>query len=182
MRPNDHFLHCPRCGRKQAHAPPPHAFSCDACGFTLYFSASNSATVFVERHNHDVLLIRRAQEPARGRLAPPGGFIDIGETAESAARREVREEVGLEVVDLRFLCSHPNSYLFKDVTYPVLDFFFTARAIHAERAQALDDVDSVCWMRPEYVDPAELAFPSMRVALARLVEQRALSAGMRGQS
>jgi ADP-ribose pyrophosphatase YjhB (NUDIX family) len=159
----------------------PHVFTCDACGFTLFFSASSSATVFVERENHDVLLIKRAQEPARGRIAPPGGFIDIGETAESAARREVREEVGLELADLKFLCSHTNAYLFKEVTYPVLDLFFTAKAIHPERARALDGVDDVSWMRPEHIDPGQLAFPSMRVALGRLIERRALAAETKGQ-
>ncbi len=84
-----------------------------------------------------MLLIRRAKEPAKGKLAPPGGFIDVGETAEQGVRREVREEVGIELDHIHFLCSQPNQYFYKEVTYPVLDFFFTARALNADGAAAL---------------------------------------------
>jgi 8-oxo-dGTP diphosphatase len=47
-----------------------------------------------------VLLIRRMNEPFKGSYALPGGFVDIGETVEAACRREVQEEVGIEVGDL----------------------------------------------------------------------------------
>jgi 8-oxo-dGTP diphosphatase len=50
-----------------------------------------------------VLLIRRGHDPFRGRHALPGGFIEVGETAEAACRREVWEETGIEVHDLRLV-------------------------------------------------------------------------------
>jgi ADP-ribose pyrophosphatase YjhB (NUDIX family) len=166
MKPSDYFHHCPRCGLKQPRVPDGNVFGCGGCHFTLHFSASNAAAVFVERDDRRVLFIRRAKDPGKGRLAPPGGFIDIGETAEIAVRREVREEVGLELDDVRFVCSQPNFYLFRDVTYPVLDLFFAARATDADRAQALEDVESLCWLEPERMDPEDLAFPSMKAAWA----------------
>jgi 8-oxo-dGTP diphosphatase len=47
-----------------------------------------------------VLLVRRKNEPFAGSFALPGGFVEIGETVETACRREVREEVGVEMGDL----------------------------------------------------------------------------------
>ena len=45
-----------------------------------------------------VLMIRRKFEPNKGRWSLPGGLLEVGEDPEEAAKREVREELGLEVV------------------------------------------------------------------------------------
>lgn len=44
-----------------------------------------------------VLLVRRAHQPSKGRWSVPGGMIELGETIHEAARRELREECGVEV-------------------------------------------------------------------------------------
>ena len=111
------------------------------------------------------MFIRRAKEPAQGKLAVPGGFVDIGETAEDALRREIKEEVNLEVESLEFLCSAPNEYHYEGVTYPVLDLVFVTRATSTDKTAALDGVESFCWLKPSEVDLNEIAFPSIRAAL-----------------
>jgi NAD+ diphosphatase len=167
MQPRDFFLHCPRCGCSQPPAPSRNPFHCDACGFHYFFNPTVAVAVFIRREDGRALFIRRARAPAQGRLAPPGGFIDIGETAEDAAAREIREEVGLELLDLAFLCSQPNKYFYKEVEYPVLDLFFTARVADAtEGACAADEVASCEWLDPMRVPVSDMAFPSMQRALA----------------
>jgi ADP-ribose pyrophosphatase YjhB (NUDIX family) len=49
------------------------------------------------RRNGEVLLIKRATEPNKGRWTLPGGLVELGEEARAAIRREVLEEVGLTV-------------------------------------------------------------------------------------
>jgi len=99
----------------------------------------------------------------------PGGFIDAGEIAEDALRREIREEVGLSVERLDYFCSLPNSYHYRGVTYQVLDFFFlgrvTAKAVQTDPTE----VSEVCWIRREEIALEEIAFDSVREMLRRFL-------------
>jgi 8-oxo-dGTP diphosphatase len=54
-------------------------------------------------HGDAVVLIRRGYDPYRGSYALPGGAVEIGETVEDACRREMREEIGLDVRNLRLI-------------------------------------------------------------------------------
>jgi ADP-ribose pyrophosphatase YjhB (NUDIX family) len=56
-----------------------------------------SAAIF---RGQRVLIVRRAQPPARGLYTLPGGGVELGETLEQAVIREVREEIGLEIEPL----------------------------------------------------------------------------------
>lgn len=73
-----------------------------------------------------VLLVRRGKAPAKGRWSIPGGGQELGETAETAARRELLEETGLEVGALQ-LVAHVDS-ISRDADgrvqfhYTILDF------------------------------------------------------------
>ena len=117
-----------------------------------------------------MLFVRRAQEPGKGKLGLPGGFIDFDETAEAAVRREVREELGIEVGPLSYLCSFTNKYLYLEVTYQVLDFFFRAEINPAAEPAALDGVQSLEWLDPNLISNDEIAFVSVRAALQFYVQ------------
>jgi ADP-ribose pyrophosphatase YjhB (NUDIX family) len=166
MKPIEHFQFCPCCGEKRRAIPQDQTFRCGGCGFQYYFNPAIAAAAFVLDKDGLALFIRRAKNPAKGKLAIPGGFIDSGETAEGALRREIREEVNLEISSIEYLCSQPNLYPYKGVTYSVLDLFFVAKAEGMAGAAALDGVASYCWLHPAAVNPEELAFSSMQTALS----------------
>jgi ADP-ribose pyrophosphatase YjhB (NUDIX family) len=166
MRPAELFRFCPRCGAPRAadnHNLSP--FRCVGCSLAYYFNPTVAAAAVVYDAIGRALFIRRAKEPSLGKLAVPGGFIDFGESAEEGLRREVREEVGIEIDRLQFLVSFPNIYPYAGVTYPVVDLYFTAVAVNPEAARPLDAVLGIEWRYPHEVPEAEIAFDSLRVAL-----------------
>ena len=172
--PRDLFLHCPRCTTLAVQRDPvarPNPFVCASCNLTYFFNPTVSAAAFIRDHFDRVLFIRRAHDPARGKLAVPGGFIDIGESAEEGLCREVREEVGLEIKSIEYLGSRINDYPYKEVVYPVVDLIFTARALRPESAQALDAVAGIVWRDVREIDPEEFAFPSMRLGYDKLLSR-----------
>jgi ADP-ribose pyrophosphatase YjhB (NUDIX family) len=106
--------------------------------------------------------VRRAHEPRKGTLALPGGFIDAGESAEDALRREVREEVGIEIPAFEFVCSWPNRYEYGGIAYDVCDFIYAAYDVDAANARPLDGVAGIEWHHLADVDDDDIAFPSLR--------------------
>ena len=168
MHPNRLFQFCPRCGRSLP-SPGENPLSCPACGFSFFFNPTVAAAAYLYNPAGEYLFIRRAKDPAIGKLAIPGGFIDIGESAEEALARETLEEVGLEIDSIEFLGSTPNNYPYRDVTYPVVDLIFRARAVNPGMALPLDAVAGLEWRRLSEIDPDELAFPSLRMGLERLL-------------
>ncbi len=167
MTPPDLFRFCPRCGATATSGANP--FRCPACDLTYYFNPTVAAGAFVFNPAGEALFIRRAKEPAEGKFGIPGGFLDVGESAEVGLRREILEEVNLTVTAVRLLCSAPNTYEYKGVAYPVCDLIFTAVADTPADARALDEVAGFEWLLPTAVNPDDIAFPSMRTGLAMLV-------------
>lgn len=166
------FLHCPRCAAPRKGDGGDSRFLCAGCGFTYYFNVASAVAVFIEDAEGRCLFIRRARPPAEGKLALPGGFTDAHETGETACRREIIEELGIELGPLAWLGSWPNRYHAGGFVVPVLDLFFRASVIDAPLRPAEEEVSATLWLRPEEVDPADLAFPSMRHALAAYLKRQ----------
>jgi mutator protein MutT len=142
--------------------------SCAGCGLAFFLNPAVAVAAVIRDPGGRVLLIRRAKEPARDKLALPGGFVDRGETAEAALAREIREELGLEVIRSSFLVSHPNTYEYRGVVYPVLDFFFDAVVRSFDVVLDRHEVSGHELVPLDQIDVDGLAFESMRVAVRAL--------------
>lgn len=171
MHPIDLFRHCPACGASLP-SPGENPLSCPACGFAYFFNPTVAAAAFIFDPAGRALFIRREKEPEKGKLAVPGGFIDAGETAEEGLRREVREEVGMEIDRIRYLGSGVNHYPYRGVTYPVVDLIYTATTTTPDEAQPLDAVAGVEWKQLGDVAADELAFPSVIMGWEQLRNER----------
>jgi 8-oxo-dGTP pyrophosphatase MutT (NUDIX family) len=109
MHPLSKFRFCPVCGSHHFAANSDKSKKCADCGFEYFLNASAANVAFILNARRELLVVTRKKEPARGTLDLPGGFADIGETAEEGVMREVMEETGLEVTALRYLFSLPTA-------------------------------------------------------------------------
>jgi ADP-ribose pyrophosphatase YjhB (NUDIX family) len=119
----DQYAHCTFCG---ARFPPgrPWPRRCGACGVTSYLNPKPVA-VAVQPIGAGLLVVRRAIPPAEDSLALPGGYIDVGETWQAAAVRELAEETGLRAdpssVRLYDTLSAPDGTLLVFGLLPAID-------------------------------------------------------------
>lgn len=102
---DDTHRYCSRCGTPTQHHGSERAKVCPTCHFTQYPRISPCIIVLVTR-GYEVLLARSAQFPP-GMFSTLAGFVESGETLEMAVHREVEEEVGIKITNLRYLGSQP---------------------------------------------------------------------------
>ncbi|MDR0917053.1 MAG: NAD(+) diphosphatase [Oscillospiraceae bacterium] len=96
---------CGRCGAHTEHSQTERAIICPECGLVLY--PQIAPVVIVAVTNGDKLLLTRYKNRGPGAYALIAGFVETGETLEDAVRREVMEEAGLRVKNLRYYKSQP---------------------------------------------------------------------------
>ena len=95
---------CGRCGTPTQDKPDERAKACPACGYTAYPRISPAMMALVTR-GKELLLARSRRFANTAMYSALAGFVEAGETIEDCVAREVREEVGLEVRDLRYFGS-----------------------------------------------------------------------------
>lgn len=169
------YKFCPKCGcslsRRRLKEFEPERLVCTGCLFVMYLNPKVAAGAVVE-HKGGIVLLRREIDPRAGFWVHPGGFVDRGETLEQAAKRETREEVGLEVEIGPLL----GAFSFQDSEVVVVTY--AARTISGEPAVGDESIE-VCTFDPGDIPWEDLAFPSTRLALKeylRTMDQRPVSA------
>lgn len=100
---DNHF--CGRCGHLMAYAADERALECDDCGYVVYPRINPAVVVGVI--NGDSILLTKYANRSMSFYALVAGFVEIGETLEECVAREVMEETGLKVKNIRYYKSQP---------------------------------------------------------------------------
>ncbi len=105
-----------------------------------------------------VLMVRRKNPPFKGGFALPGGFVEIGESVEEAAKRELKEETDVDATNLTLVgvYSEPD----RDPRGHTCSVAFLVR-VNNEEATAGDDADAVAWIKN--FDGIEIAFDHRKI-------------------
>lgn len=131
------LLYCSQCGDKLQHQIDTVEKKCQPCSLSFFPKLSPAIMVLITKGN-DVLLARSSYFKT-GIYSALAGFLDIGETAELAVHREVKEEVGLEITDLEYFGSQ---------SWPFPDSFmiaFKARYLRGEINIDVDEIEDAQW-------------------------------------
>ena len=131
---------CGACGAPMAVARGERAMKC-ACGHVAYPRISPAMMTLVKR-GPAILLARNVAVPPGGRMSALAGFLEPGESVEDAIHREVREEVGVDVTDIRYFGSQswpfPHSLMIA----------FTAEYAGGEIVVDPSEIAEACWFGP----------------------------------
>ena len=170
--PLEAFKYCPVCGSAHFEVHNFKSKKCRDCGFTYYANPCSATAAFIVNDNDEMLVVRRAKEPAKGTLDLPGGFVDMGETVEEGMIREIKEETGLDITNIQYLFSSPNVYVYSGMGVHTLDMDYLARVHGSVPAiKAADDAAEALWIPIAQVNPAEFGLTSIRNAVIRFLKE-----------
>ena len=176
------FQYCPSCASKKIKSQK-NRFHCPDCEF-VYFQNTAAATGCVIDTGDTVALLVRGNEPAKGKLDLPGGFVDPGEGILISLLRELREELGWEPpippgkpleTYFTLFASFPNTYVYRDVPYNTCDIFFFLLAPEFKQAELKleeGEVAEIRFVRPEDINLDDLAFDSTRRAMEAFISYK----------
>jgi NAD+ diphosphatase len=133
--------YCSRCGTLTEPRIDERARTCPACGFTSYPPVTPAIMILVT-NGRKLLLARKPAFP-QGRFSALAGFVEPGETLEDTVIRETREEVGVEVKNIRYFGSQPWPFPHS------LMIAFTAEYAGGEISPDGVEIEEARWFEPD---------------------------------
>lgn len=156
--------YCPSCGKESLNWDGEKKWSCPECNFTLYNNVAGAVAVVI-RFENEIYLTKRNRDPKKGKLDLPGGFVDPRESAEETCKRELFEELQLEVdiSNLKYLTSLPNVYQYKEIDYNTIDLFYEYKVQEKFQVKLdISEISAAVWISLQELNPEDLAFDSQK--------------------
>lgn len=122
-------------------------------------------------HDMKVLLIKRGREPYKGKWAFPGGFLNIDESAEDCALRELYEETGLHAAHVKQL--HTFSEPGRDPRERVISIAYYS-FVCLQDVKGQDDVTAANWFRLDDIPPLAFDHEQMLKVAVKVIRREAL--------
>jgi len=169
MRP---YRFCPDDGAALEEVDGEGGSRCPSCGRSWYRNPAPTVGAAIVKGGR-ALIAERARQPKRGRYDVPGGFIDTDEHPVEGLKREVREELALEIEVSVEDCVSMVPHRYGDDGVAVLALGFKAQLVGAGEPRPADDVASVRWVATDELDAVDFAWPHDRELVRRALKDAA---------
>lgn len=164
-------MYCPKCGKDSFIEDSFKSVKCQKCNFRIFLNAGAAVIAIIRNDKDEVLFTVRRHDPSAGMLDFPGGFVDYEENAEEALRREIREELNLQISDLKYLLSIPNIYEYEGILYHTLDLVFTCKVENFDNIKTADDVSGYKFISIENISLDDVGLRSAKEIIKILKSQ-----------
>jgi NAD+ diphosphatase len=154
---------CANCGAPSVAREAGHVRVCPVCG-TQHHPRTDPVVIMLVTDGDRALLGRQAQWPA-GRYSALAGFVEPGESLEEAVAREVREETGVRVADVRYRSSQPWPFPSS------LMLGFSARWAGGEPAVRDAELEDVGWFTRQAIVDGDVLLPPPTAIARRLIDE-----------
>jgi NAD+ diphosphatase len=163
------YKYCPRCSASLENLIS--HLKCNQCGLNFYLNPKPCTAIILQNELDEYLFVERAVEPKKGYWDFPGGFTERNENSEKSIKREVKEEIDIEIEDLKYIGSATDMYLYQEIGYDVLCSFYTGKVPKDAVLKPQDDVASYKYFKLEDFPLDKLSFPSMNVAIQMITKR-----------
>jgi len=165
-------MYCPKCGYNKFGENSQKSFHCSKCGFLFYFNAAAAVVGIIFNDNNEVLLTTRKHDPFAGMLDFPGGFIEYNESAEEGLKRELKEELNVDVCEMNYFATLPNIYTYAGVTYHTLDIAYICHIPNLTDIKPDDDITDFSFVKPEQIDLNKIGLNSPKEFIKLYINQK----------
>src|SRR4030042_3445554 len=164
------FKFCPKCKNKLKQSfnlPAGRLVDCSSCGFHFYINPAVTNAVILENERGEILLVKRKSKPFAGYWDLPGGFVDYDESCEESTIREIEEELKITIDKIKYLCSFPDIYPYKEFEYHTLCFFYICKLSLEQEKQLKysDDITGFKFFKKDKIPYEKLSFKGLEYAI-----------------
>ncbi|MDP4011480.1 MAG: NUDIX domain-containing protein [Candidatus Roizmanbacteria bacterium] len=157
------YTYCPKCGSRLEKIPP-NLLTCTNCNLHLYVNPKPTTAILLINQKDEILFVVRKNDPKKGMLDLPGGFVDINETLEDGMVREIEEELGITISskDLTYLGSSVDEYSYGNIDGRTINAMYRAELPENSSIVPADDVEDFLFISPKNIPYDKLAFQGMK--------------------
>lgn len=155
---NDFFKFCPVCGEKLVNKKQDHLSRqvCSKCDYVLYQNSKPTVSALIVNNKKEILLVKRGIKPKFGYLDTPGGFLENDEEPIVGLKREMMEELGVKLKNIKYQGMYLDTY-FERCHISTLNILYEVE-IASGKLTPMDDVSELHWFSKKKIPYNKIAF------------------------